>query len=120
MRVDVDRDRRPGGDRVVRHLVGTWHDRDRDCQAKAGTPLGFAFRDQGTTLVAARPVVVRSEGYLGSESCKKCHEDYYQSWHASYHRTMTQPITPATAPAAIIDGSVRGGGADVPVQPSQR
>ena len=61
---------------------------------------------KGTALVAARPVVVRSDGYLGSESCKKCHEDNHQSWHASYHRTMTQPVTPATAPAAIIDCSV--------------
>ena len=62
---------------------------------------------KATALVSARPAVVRSDGYLGSDSCKKCHEDYYQSWHASYHRTMTQPVTPATAPAAIIDGSVQ-------------
>ncbi len=61
---------------------------------------------KGTALVAARPVIVRSDGYLGSESCKTCHEDSHQSWHASYHRTMTQPVTPATAPAAIIDCSV--------------
>ncbi len=59
-----------------------------------------------TTLVKARPDIDRSEGYLGSESCKKCHEDYHQSWHTSYHRTMTQPITPATAPAAINNTSV--------------
>jgi hypothetical protein len=60
---------------------------------------------KGTALVAARPVVDHSDGYLGSESCKKCHEDHHQSWHASYHRTMTQPVTPATAPAANFDGS---------------
>ncbi len=62
------------------------------------------------TLVSARPEIDRSDGYLGSESCKKCHEDYFDSWHASYHRTMTQPITPETAPPAIFnsDGSLKG------------
>ncbi len=59
-----------------------------------------------TTLVAARPEVVRTDGYLGSNSCKECHEDYHQSWHTSYHRTMTQLVTPESAPAAIGNSSV--------------
>ncbi|QEG02720.1 hypothetical protein Mal15_68410 [Stieleria maiorica] len=60
-----------------------------------------------TTLVAAKPVIDRTSGYVGSDSCKPCHEDYHQSWHTSYHRTMTQPITPATAPAAINGSQVQ-------------
>lgn len=57
-----------------------------------------------TTLVAARPTIEHSDGYLGSDSCKSCHEDYHQSWHTSFHRTMTQPVTPSTAPASMVNG----------------
>jgi hypothetical protein len=29
-------------------------------------------------------------GYLESSACKKCHEENYATWHATFHRTMTQ------------------------------
>ena len=29
-------------------------------------------------------------GYVSSDTCHSCHPDQYASWHASYHRTMTQ------------------------------
>src|SRR5436853_6264796 len=29
-----------------------------------------------------------------SETCAKCHEDHYQSWRRSYHRTKTCDATP--------------------------
>ena len=29
-------------------------------------------------------------GYLESGDCRKCHETNYASWHATFHRTMTQ------------------------------
>ena len=32
-----------------------------------------------------------------SRACQACHPDQYASWHASYHRTMTQVATPETA-----------------------
>ena len=59
-----------------------------------------------TTLVSAIPLPVEDEHYIGSDACQSCHADQHQSWHASYHRTMTQPINPATAPQAIIDNEV--------------
>jgi hypothetical protein len=30
------------------------------------------------------------EGYVGSQACARCHEANHASWHASFHRTMTQ------------------------------
>lgn len=39
------------------------------------------------------------EGYLGSESCRECHADQFQSWHRTYHRTMTQRASPETVRA---------------------
>ncbi|PYI89765.1 MAG: hypothetical protein DME26_00295, partial [Verrucomicrobia bacterium] len=29
-------------------------------------------------------------GYVGSKACRSCHEDQFESWHRSYHRSMTQ------------------------------
>ena len=40
------------------------------------------------------PAVVPIQGYVGSDACRTCHEDNHASWHASYHRTMTQRATP--------------------------
>jgi len=42
-------------------------------------------------------------GYVGSSACKDCHAEQFTSWHASYHRTMTQPATPETV-LAPFDG----------------
>ncbi len=73
---------------------------------KAVSPPVSGHTPAVQTLVSARPTVVPSDGYVGFDSCRECHTEYYQSWHASYHRTMTQTITPDTAPAAINDTTV--------------
>ncbi len=39
------------------------------------------------------------DGYIGSESCRDCHADQFQSWHRTYHRTMTQLASPETVRA---------------------
>ena len=46
--------------------------------------------------VTGRPIEVRGEGYVSSDTCRTCHPSQYASWHASYHRTMTQIATPRT------------------------
>ena len=33
--------------------------------------------------------------YLGSESCRECHEDQYSTWKKSLHVQMTRPIADA-------------------------
>jgi predicted CXXCH cytochrome family protein len=33
--------------------------------------------------------------YLGSESCRECHEDQYDTWKKSLHVEMTKPLTEA-------------------------
>lgn len=38
-------------------------------------------------------------GYVGSDTCRACHEDQYASWHRTYHRTMTQWPTPEAVKA---------------------
>lgn len=67
----------------------------------AGAPPSPADAIQ---LIAARPEISRTDGYVGYESCMECHQENFQSWHASYHRTMTQLVTPDTVPASIREG----------------
>ena len=57
-----------------------------------------------------RPVASRGEGYGSSDSCRSCHPGNYASWHASFHRTMTQVakpeniLAPMTGLALSFDG----------------
>ena len=36
----------------------------------------------------------QDRGFVRSDACQSCHPDQYASWHASFHRTMTQPADP--------------------------
>lgn len=42
------------------------------------------------------PIQSPAQGYAGSSSCKRCHEQEHSTWHASFHRTMTQVASPET------------------------
>lgn len=44
--------------------------------------------------VVSRPIQVAHDGYVGSQQCRECHVKEHESWHASYHRTMTQIASP--------------------------
>lgn len=46
--------------------------------------------------VERRPRALEDDGYTSSVACRSCHPDQYASWHASYHRTMTQVAGPDT------------------------
>lgn len=50
------------------------------------------------------PQVGRSE-FAGSGSCRSCHISHYESWHHSYHRTMTQ-LASEESVLAPFDGRV--------------
>src|SRR5881396_2172322 len=41
-------------------------------------------------LSKTAPLQGRPGGYVSSDQCKSCHPDQYDSWHRSFHRTMTQ------------------------------
>ncbi|HEV3057331.1 MAG TPA: cytochrome c3 family protein [Vicinamibacterales bacterium] len=46
--------------------------------------------------ISSRPVQVQEDGYVSSSACRACHPREYQTWRASYHRTMTTRPTPET------------------------
>jgi len=54
--------------------------------------------------VTGRPIEVAGDGYVSSRQCRPCHEDTYASWHDSFHRRMTQVVTPQTVQSRI-DGA---------------
>src|SRR5215469_18627074 len=45
-----------------------------------------------------RPIQSQIAGYVTSNTCRACHPGNYASWHASFHRTMTQVAMPETLP----------------------
>jgi hypothetical protein len=47
------------------------------------------------------PVQVLRDGYVSSDRCRACHPSQYESWHQSFHRTMTQPGTLDTIAAPL-------------------
>ena len=49
---------------------------------------------RATEQPANRPIVAQEANYVTSNSCRACHPGNYASWHASFHRTMTQVATP--------------------------
>ena len=57
-----------------------------------------------------RPVEVAQDGYVSSDTCRACHPDQYASWHASYHRTMTQEATPEAVQGAFDGQRLEAGG----------
>jgi hypothetical protein len=68
----------------------------------AAAALGGAavFSRERTPLepsVDNRPIQLAQDGYVSSATCKACHPNQYDTWYASYHRTMTQVATPDTA-----------------------
>ncbi len=57
------------------------------------------------SLARFHPSETSSEGYIGSGSCNECHNLQHDSWHHSYHRTMTQLAT-SDAVIGKFDGQV--------------
>ena len=50
-----------------------------------------------------RPIAALASDLVSSDTCRSCHPGNYASWHASFHRTMTQVAKPANF-AAQMDG----------------
>ncbi len=49
------------------------------------------------------------QGFVSSETCRACHPGQYESWYASYHRTMTQVASPESIMAPHENASMIGG-----------
>jgi hypothetical protein len=56
------------------------------------------------------PAATIPDGYVGSDSCRDCHASEHNSWHKSYHRTMTQRMDPSTVLGPFDGTEVESGG----------
>lgn len=66
----------------------------------------FLARKGFPVAPAAEPM----PGYVGSASCVECHREEHGSWHASYHRTMTQRMEPGAVLGRFEGAEIRSGG----------
>ncbi len=48
---------------------------------------------------------LHGQAYVGSAACRRCHEEHYESWHRTFHRTMTQEVSARNAGAVLGDFS---------------
>ena len=60
-----------------------------------------------TELPVSLPQQDVSYGYVSSTVCRDCHEDQHASWAGSFHRTMTQVVTPETMAAPAVQVSLK-------------
>ena len=67
---------------------------------------GYAPASRAPGPALDRPIETLVDGYVSSDSCQACHPREYDTWHSSYHRTMTQVATPQTVRAPWPDGSL--------------
>ena len=56
------------------------------------------------------PTQVKTNGYTSSASCRACHPSQFESWHKSYHRTMTQLAGPDSVMGRFDGTEVKSGG----------
>lgn len=59
-----------------------------------------------------RPIEVLTAGFASASACMRCHQDEHHSWHASFHRTMTQTVTSKSAFPAIENTKVQVAGVE--------
>jgi len=70
-------------------------------------------------LPSDRPVEIAGDRYVSSQTCRACHPSQYASWHASYHRTMTQVATPESVAANFDNVRVDAGAMSLSQQGEQ-
>lgn len=66
-----------------------------------GREITTSIRSHAELVNSVPHLGLPDEGFTSSSSCQACHPHHYQTWHDSYHRTMTQPATPRTVVADL-------------------
>ncbi|HVY69566.1 MAG TPA: multiheme c-type cytochrome [Verrucomicrobiae bacterium] len=62
--------------------------------AKTGIARTKQRVESESQMLAKTPREGRPGGYVTSDNCQACHPAQYESWHRSFHRTMTQHARP--------------------------
>ena len=89
---------------VVYPVASRWRDAPEPVpEIEVRTPV------RERSLVIRRPRQRLGDGYVSSSRCAECHPQNHASWHASYHRSMTQLASSKTALAPFDGVEVRVG-----------
>lgn len=59
--------------------------------------LGWYMPSELTPMSAVYRHAIEGNEFAGSESCRDCHETFYELWSTSYHGLAMQPFTPELA-----------------------
>ncbi len=72
--------------------LGTGCSRKENSPTKPSPPAPVPLNAEvsGDEFRSTLPRVNGRGEYTGSKNCQPCHKDQYESWHRTYHRTMTQ------------------------------
>ena len=81
--------------------------RHNPADSRSQTKPRTALADRDLSSEDFRPVEVLTDGHIGSDACRKCHPRNHATWHASYHRTMTQLATDESVIGDFDDNKVR-------------
>jgi hypothetical protein len=69
------------------------------CALAAAVGLGVTLGPRGSAAGSTPIRLAKDHGYASSGACRSCHPAQYQSWHQSYHRSMTEPANGDTVRA---------------------
>lgn len=85
---------------VVVGLVVVWVSQDDASHARReARASGSSDKRSDIPKFAEKPIVRLSgnpDGFVTASACRECHPRNHSTWHDSYHRTMTQAVTPET------------------------
>ena len=72
----------------------------------------ITYRQPSTSRlpITTRPIEERRDQYVTSDACQACHPHNYHTWHATYHRTMTQLASSETVLAPFAGERITLGG----------
>jgi tetratricopeptide (TPR) repeat protein len=65
-------------------------------------PAALCSQPAWTSPAAEKPAAGQPASYVGSSSCRECHEKFYKLWSTSFHGLAMQPYTAALAQAQLI------------------
>jgi hypothetical protein len=70
------------------------------CALGGSLGIGLALGPRRSNAAGSTPIRVEpSPEYASSDACRSCHPAEYQSWHRSFHRSMTEPANDDTVRA---------------------
>ncbi len=72
----------------------------------AKNTAGYRPSPRIDVLADSRPKEEAFDGYVSSNTCRSCHPGEYNTWHATFHRTMTQVATRESVRAEDFEGRV--------------